>query len=332
MAQPGFWDDSEAAQRTVKELKRHKGRIGPVVELAGLVEDLEVLLELAESEDDAEAAAEVERDAGVAEERLEQLEFRLAMGDPHDPLGCYLSVHAGAGGTDAADWAAMLARMYTRYADGKGWSVEEIDSIPAEEAGVRKAVYRVEGDYAFGYLKNEAGVHRLVRLSPFDANNRRQTSFASVDVVPDVEEEEIEVDEGDLKIDTYRAGGAGGQHVNKTDSAVRITHLPTGIVVQCQSERSQHKNRATAMTLLRLKLYRAREAERDRELQAKYSQKSDNEFGSQIRSYVLHPYQMVKDLRSGQQTSDTQGVLDGEIDAFVEAEMRRRRHEAKAAE
>ncbi len=324
MSQPGFWDNSESAQKTVKELKRHKGRITPALELDQSVEDLTVLHELAEEVDDAETAAEVERDAGVLEAKLERLEFRLAMSDPNDVLACYLSVNAGAGGTDAADWAAMLARMYTRYSEDRGWKVEEVDSVPAEEAGVRKVTFKVEGEYAFGYLKNEAGVHRLVRLSPFDANNRRQTSFASVDVVPDVEEEDVHVDESDLKIDTYRAGGAGGQHVNKTDSAVRITHIPTGIVVQCQSERSQHKNRASAMTLLRLRMIQSKQDERDRELRAAYSQKSDNEFGSQIRSYVLHPYQMVKDLRSGHQTGDTQGVLDGEIEDFIEAEMRRR--------
>ena len=233
---------------------------------------------------------------------------------------------------DAADWASMLVRMYVRYAERSGWDVELVDEVPAEEAGVRKATYKISGEWATGYLKNEIGVHRLVRLSPFDAANRRQTSFASVDVVPEIEEGEIDVNEKDLQIDTYRAGGAGGQHVNKTDSAVRITHIPTGIVVQCQSERSQHKNRKTAMALLVAKLYRARELEREEELKKAYSAKGDIDFGYQIRSYVLHPYQMVKDLRTGEQTADTQGVLDGKIQTFIEAHMRTKMQEGAASQ
>jgi peptide chain release factor 2 len=303
-------------------MKFLKGRVGPVATLAKTAGDAAELLELAEAEDDADTLAEVQREVEELEKELYDLEFKLAMSDPHDIFPCYLSVHAGAGGTDAADWASMLARMYSRYAERNGWKVELVDEVPAEEAGVRKATYKISGEWATGYLKNEIGVHRLVRLSPFDAANRRQTSFASVDVVPEIEEGEIDVNEKDLQIDTYRAGGAGGQHVNKTDSAVRITHIPTGIVVQCQSERSQHKNKKTAMALLTAKLYRAREIEREEELKKAYSAKGDIDFGYQIRSYVLHPYQMVKDLRTSHQTGNTQGVLDGDIQDFIEAHMR----------
>ncbi len=328
MAKPGFWNDPDQARRTVEELKREKGRVGRVLELAAELDDLELLHELAEAEDDAGTEAEVLRDAQALVEQLDDLEFHLAMNDPHDPGGCYVSIHAGAGGTDAADWAQMLGRMYEKYCESKGWKVEEIDVVPAEEAGVRKLIIRVDGEYAHGYLRQEAGVHRLVRLSPFDANQRRQTSFASVDVAPDVEEVELEIDENDLKIDTYRAGGAGGQHVNKTDSAVRITHIPTGIVVQCQNERSQHKNKRAAMTLLKVRMYKHQEQARRKEQQAAYDQKGDNEFGYQIRSYVIHPYQMVKDLRSGHQTGNIEAVLEGDIDAFITAQMRSREPES----
>lgn len=322
MSDASFWDDSASAQATVKEVNTLANRIKPVVAAAQEADDMADLLELAELEEDAEVLESIEADAAALATRLEGLEFRIAMSDPNDPLPCYLSVHAGAGGTDAADWAEMLARMYVRYSERQGWSVEEVDRVNSEEAGVRKATYKISGEYAFGYLKNEIGVHRLVRLSPFDAQNRRQTSFASVDVVPEVADEDVEIDDKDLQIDTYRAGGAGGQHVNKTDSAVRITHVPTGIVVQCQSERSQHKNKRTALQLLMAKLNRAKELEREEAVQKAYSAKGDIDFGYQIRSYVLHPYQMVKDLRTGHQTAQTQFVLDGDIQDFIEANMR----------
>ncbi len=330
MAKPGFWDDQTRARKTVQELKFLKRRLGPVQALAGEFEDLTVLLELAESEDDADTLGEVATGADALAGQLESLEFQLSMDDPHDVLPCYLSVHAGAGGTDAADWAQMLGRMYARYAERRGWKIEEVDSVPAEEAGVRKVTYKFSGEWATGYLKNEIGVHRLVRLSPFDAAHRRQTSFASVDVVAELEEGEIDVADSDLRIDTYRAGGAGGQHVNKTDSAVRITHIPTGIVVQCQSERSQHKNKRTAMALLVAKMYRQRELEKQQELKKAYGEKGEINFGYQIRSYVLHPYQMVKDLRSSHQTGNTQNVLDGDIHDFIEAHMRFRRESGDA--
>jgi len=322
MSEPGFWNDQNKAKRTVQQMKFLRGRVGPAAKLVSDGADLKELLELADMEDDADTLAEVERESVRIEGELDQLEFTLAMSDPHDAFACFLSAHAGAGGTDAADWAQMLSRMYVRYAERRGWKVELIDEVLAEEAGVRKVTYKITGEWATGYLKNEIGVHRLVRLSPFDAANRRQTSFASIDVVPVIEEGEIDINDKDLQIDTYRAGGAGGQHVNKTDSAVRITHVPSGIVVQCQSERSQHKNKKTAMAMLTAKLYRAREIERETELKQAYDAKGGIDFGYQIRSYVLHPYQMVKDLRTSHQTGNTQGVLDGDIHAFIEANMR----------
>ncbi len=324
MSQPGFWNDQNKARKTVQDMKFLRGRVGPVAKLLTDAQDMRELLELAEMEDDAGTLAEVGREAERIDDILGQLEFTLAMSDPHDSFPCYLSAHAGAGGTDAADWALMLSRMYVRYAERQGWKVELVDEVPAEEAGVRKITFKISGEWATGYLKNEIGVHRLVRLSPFDAANRRQTSFASIDVVPEIEEGEIEINDKDLRIDTYRAGGAGGQHVNKTDSAVRITHVPTGIVVQCQSERSQMKNKRTAMSMLSAKLYRAREIERESELKQAYDAKGGIDFGYQIRSYVLHPYQMVKDLRTSHQTANTQGVLDGDIQAFIDAHMRHR--------
>jgi peptide chain release factor 2 len=326
MGEPGFWDDQARRDKTVKELKFLKGRIAPVVEMARETDDLVVLAEMAEEAADEKELATVSADADKLTKRLDELEFKLAMSDPHDVLPCFMTFHAGAGGTDAADWAAMLARMYGRYAERMGWSVEELDMTPAEEAGFRRATYKVTGDWAFGYLKNEIGVHRLVRMSPFDAAHRRQTSFASVDVSPELEEGEIEIDQNDLRIDTYRSGGAGGQHVNKTESAIRITHIPTGIVVQCQNERSQHKNKRAALGMLEAKLYQLRETEKDKELKKAYGEKAEIDFGYQIRSYVMAPYQQVKDLRTDFTTSNVQGVLDGEIQELIDAHMKFKSH------
>ena len=324
MAKPGFWDNPEESQDTVKRLKALKSAIDPWADLDQGVEDAEVLLTVAEEEDDQAAAADLEAEVAVIEKRIDKLEFRAVMDDPHDSLDCYLSIHAGAGGTDAADWAEMLLRLYSRFCENRGWSVELVDRQAAEEAGIRKATLHVKGSYAAGYLKAEVGVHRLVRLSPFDAAHRRQTSFASVDAVPQVDEKEIEIAEEDIRIDTFRAGGAGGQHVNVTDSAVRITHVPSGIVVQCQNERSQHKNRKTAMMLLKAKLYRLREQEKQEELKKIYGEKGEIAWGYQIRSYVLHPEKRVKDLRTGLETSDVESILDGEIEDFIEAYLRSR--------
>lgn len=325
MADPGFWEIPEPARKpVVQELKFLKGRTAPLLKLVKEADDLVTLHELAEEAGDDATRDEADRECHRVVAALDQLEFTLAMADPHDVLPCFLSVQAGTGGTDAADWAAMLLRMYARYAERKGWSVEEVESTPAEEAGVRRALVRVTGDWAYGHLKSEIGTHRLVRISPFDANARRQTAFAAVDVVPEIEEEEVTIDEKDLRIETMRSGGAGGQHVNKTESAVQILHIPTGIIVRCQSERSQHKNRKTAMTLLQAKLFRMRELEREKELKTAYGEKGEIGFGYQRRSYVLHPYQQVKDLLTEVETSDTEGVLDGEIDRFVEASLRKR--------
>jgi peptide chain release factor 2 len=324
MAQPGFWDNQERRQKAVGELKFLKGRITPVVQMAREAEDLQVLVEMAEEAKDEKELASAEADVEKLTKRLDDIEFKLAMSDPHDVLPCFVTFHAGAGGTDAADWASMLARMYARYAERMGWTVEELDMTPAEEAGFRRATYKISGDWAFGYLKNEIGVHRLVRMSPFDAAHRRQTSFASVDVSPELEEGEIEIEDKDIRVDTFRAGGAGGQHVNKTESAIRITHIPTGIVVQCQNERSQHKNKRAAMGMLEAKLYQLRETEKDKELKKAYGEKAEIDFGYQIRSYVLAPYQQVKDLRTDHQSSDVQGILDGDIQAFIDAHMRDR--------
>ncbi len=319
MGKASFWDSQETAQKTVKELKALKTVLDPWTDVAAAVQDAADLLDMAEEEADEATGAEVETELTTLEKRVDKLEFQATMADPHDALDCYLSIHAGAGGTDAADWAEMLLRLYTRWCERRGFDIELINKLNAEEAGIRKATLKVSGPYAAGYLRAEMGVHRLVRLSPFDAANRRQTSFASVDVVPVIEEAEIEIDEGDLRIDTYRAGGAGGQHVNVTDSAVRITHLPTNIVVQCQNERSQHKNKATAMKMLRARLYEKERQERDAEKNQQNAQKQQIAFGSQIRNYVLAPYRLVKDLRSKLESGDVDRVLDGDLGRFMHA-------------
>ena len=319
MGKPGFWDNPDAAQDTVRALKTVKAVLDPWGEVAAELSDVEVLLEVAAEEGDEDTAAELVRELGKLEARTDKLEFQASMADRHDALDCYLSIHSGAGGTDAADWAEMLVRLYGRYCERQGWSVELMDKQDAEEAGIRRATLHIKGPYASGYLRSELGVHRLVRLSPFDAAHRRQTSFASVDVVPEIKEVEIEINEDDLRIDRFRAGGAGGQHVNVTDSAVRITHIPTGIVAACQNERSQHKNKKTAMALLKAKLYQMRDEAKQEELKKMYGEKGEIAWGYQIRSYVMHPYKLVKDLRTGVETSNVEGVLDGEIDDFIEA-------------
>jgi peptide chain release factor 2 len=255
--------------------------------------------------------------------KADDLEFKTLLNEETDVNNAILNVNAGAGGTEACDWAAMILRMYTMWAESKGYKVTWLDQLQGEEAGIKSATLLMAGPYAYGYLKAEAGVHRLVRISPFDSNKRRHTSFASVDVIPEVSDDiKIEVKEADLKIDTYRAGGKGGQHVNKTDSAVRITHIPTGIVTQCQNERSQFKNRSMAMKLLRAKLYEAERRKKAKEIETAYDSKKDIEWGSQIRSYVLHPYKMVKDHRTGFEVGNAQGVLDGKLDGFIEAYLK----------
>ena len=266
------------------------------------------------------------KDSETLNQDIESLEFKVFLSAENDIKPAILSIHAGAGGTEACDWVTMLLRMYTRWAEKKGYTIETVDFLPGEETGIKNITTIISGDYAYGYLKNEIGVHRLVRISPFDANRRRHTSFASVDVIPEMEEEiEIDIEENDLKIDTFRAGGPGGQHVNVTDSAVRITHLPSGIVVQCQSERSQYKNKQTALKVLKSRLYESYQQERLKKLEEGWDEKKDIAWGSQIRSYILQPYCLVKDHRTGLEAGNVQAVMDGEIDPFIFAELKRQK-------
>jgi peptide chain release factor 2 len=329
MAQPGFWDDAEKAQRLVQQKKLCVEVVGPIEALQRLLDDAGVLLELGAEDPDAvdHDLEEIERQV---EARLHELEFQLMLGGEHDQRNAIITLQPGAGGVDASDWAEMLLRMYVKWSPNHDYEVEELDLQPAEEAGIKNATIRVKGPYAYGRLKAEQGVHRLVRISPFDGNARRQTSFASVEVVPEFDEDvKVDLVDKDLKIDTYRSSGAGGQHVNKTESAIRITHLPTGIVVTCQNERSQHKNRESAMRTLRGKLYQLELAKREAELAKFYGDRGSISWGNQIRSYVLQPYQMVKDLRTDHETSDVHGVLDGDIDPFIEAYLKQKRAEPK---
>src|SRR5262249_45161726 len=284
--------------------------------------EAEVLLELAEEASDEASAKEVETSVASVKKALDDIEFKRMLSGELDGGGAIVQITSGAGGVDASDWAQMLMRMLIRFAERKGWKVEVLDEAPAEEAGIKQATFTVAGDYAYGLMKAENGVHRLVRVSPFDANGRRQTSFAAVTVTPDIDDDiEVQINEADLRIDTYRAGGAGGQHVNKTDSAVRITHLPTKIVVQCQNERSQHSNKAKAMKLLRARLYDYELAKREAKAAEEAKNRLDIEWGSQIRSYVLFPYQQVNDHRTELKTSDVEGVLDGDLDELIRTHL-----------
>jgi peptide chain release factor 2 len=325
MGAAGFWDDPEAARDVVSELKSLKGIVAPLTDLCKRVEDLEILHELAAEEGSEEVLGETVVEARRVTAELQRLELQALLSGPHDDGNCYFSIHAGAGGTESCDWAEMLLRMYLRYFERTAYQVKEIDRVEGEEAGIRSVTLHVTGPYACGYLSCERGVHRLVRISPFDAQHRRHTSFASVDVLPELEEIEVDINwEQDVREDTYRASGAGGQHVNKVSSAVRLTHVPTGIVVQCQNERSQHKNRAEAEKMLAAKLYQRQQAQRDAELAKMYGDKGEIAFGNQIRSYVLYPYQLVRDERTDLKVSQTEKVLDGEIQEFIDAYLRYR--------
>jgi peptide chain release factor 2 len=326
MGKPGFWDNQERASGIITELKALTAIVEPIQALLKKVEDMGVLVELVkESGGDAEIMDELEAECGRFGKQLERIETMSLLSQPSDTKNCYFTIQAGAGGTESCDWAEMLLRMYLRYFERAGYQVEEMSRHDGEEAGIQNTQLYVKGPYASGYLSCEMGVHRLVRVSPFDSAGRRHTSFASVDVLPEFDDIEIEIDwDKEVREDVYRSGGAGGQHVNKTSSAIRLTHLPTGAVVACQNERSQHQNRALARKMLMSKLYRMEEAKRNAELSKLYGEKGDIAFGSQIRSYVLYPYQMVKDHRTSVETSDTEGVLDGELQDFIDAELRRR--------
>jgi peptide chain release factor 2 len=327
MATQGFWDNPDRANERVAILKQARGIVESLDEVVTGLGDLDVYIELAEGEGEA-GVKELERTVDDLEEKVDALELRTLLSGRYDDCGALITIQSGAGGTDASDWAEMLLRMYGRWAERAGFKAKLLDALEHEEAGIKWATLQVTGPLAFGYLSAEMGVHRLVRISPFDAQGRRQTSFAAVDVIPDIEEDEAEpIDEKDLRIDTYRAGGKGGQHVNKTESAVRITHAPSGLVVQCQSERSQHKNKATAMKMLAARLAQLKEMERTAEIQSLYDNKGQIAWGNQIRSYVMAPYTLVKDHRTSHETGNVQAVLDGDIQGFIESYLK---HRAKA--
>jgi peptide chain release factor 2 len=318
MSAPGFWDNPEAAQEVGRKRSRVEKRINSAQSIDTKYEELDVMLDLQKEGEKVEG--DIEALVAALETEVTSVEMTMKLSGEHDDRDAILAIHPGAGGTESQDWADMLLRMYLRFCERRGWSTEMVDYQAGEEAGIKSATVMGRGDYAYGYLKSEHGVHRLVRISPYDAAKRRHTSFASVYVYPDIDEEiEIEINDKDLRVDTYRSSGAGGQHVNVTDSAIRITHLPSGIVVTCQNERSQHKNRATAMRLLKARLHQ-QEVDKRKEEQAKIEgEKKEIGFGSQIRSYVLQPYQMIKDLRTGHEVGDIQRILDGDLNEFVEA-------------
>jgi len=326
MASPTFWDNQEEAQKVIGQVNGLKSVISGIVAFQKRLDDVKTLQELVEeaSEEEGEPYLEEMVEAsGKLYSELDDLEIASFLSGPHDACNAIVSIHAGAGGTESCDWADMLLRLYLRWAERRGFQTEIQDLQPGEEAGISRATFRVIGPNAYGYSKAERGVHRLVRISPFDSNKRRHTSFASVDVIAEIEDDiELDIKEDDLRIDTFRASGKGGQHVNKTDSAVRITHLPTNIVVSCQNERSQHKNKATAMKVLKARLYEKMEDEKRAEMEKFYGEKGEIGWGNQIRSYVFQPYQMVKDLRTGVETSNIQDVMDGDIDRFINAWLR----------
>lgn len=322
MAEGDFWSDQDRANQTIQQLKALKLQRDPIIRFEQGLHDLAELLSLTHADDHA-SLAQLGTDLTDLERQFGQLEIQRLLGGPVDGKSAILSVHSGAGGTESCDWTEMLLRMYRRWADERGLATEVIELVPGEEAGVKTATLIMRGPYAYGYLQSEEGVHRLVRISPFDANKRRHTSFASVDVVPETDEDvPVEIKDGDLRIDVYRSSGKGGQSVNTTDSAVRVTHLPTGIVVTCQDERSQLQNKAKALRVLKARLADQERRKREEAAAREYHSKQKIEWGSQIRSYVLHPYNMVKDHRTGEETGNAQAVLDGTLEAFMEAYLK----------
>ena len=329
ISKPDFWTDSKRAERLITEFKSAKAINEPYVKLFKQCNEIRELLDITE-EGDEESLKELNKDTNALEKDIDAMEFSSLLNQEDDKSNAIMSINAGAGGTESCDWASMLFRMYAKWAEKKGFKVSLIDMLPGEEAGIKNLTAIIKGVYAYGYLKTENGVHRLVRISPFDANKRRHTSFASVDVIPEISDKiEIKINEADLRIDTYRSSGAGGQHVNVTDSAVRITHAPTNIVVQCQNERSQHKNKAMALKVLKARLYELEREKKMKEIEKQYAEKREIAWGSQIRSYVMHPYSMVKDHRTNYETSNTQAVMDGNIDGFIEAYLRKQAEEGK---
>jgi len=326
MSQPSFWDSQEKAQKVIAEVNQIKGTVEQIEKFYKELADLDTMVELVQESDESEAGEYLEEIVSVAPKMmaaLDTLEIQSFLSGPHDKANAILSINPGAGGTESCDWAEILLRMYTRWGERRGFTVELQDLQSGDEAGITGATLRIAGPNAYGYAKAERGVHRLVRISPFDSNSRRHTSFTSVDVIAEIEEDiDLDIDEEDLRIDVYRASGKGGQHVNRTESAVRITHLPTNIVAACQNERSQHKNKLTAMKMLKSRLYEKLQDEKRAEMERFYGDKGDIAWGNQIRSYVFQPYQMVKDLRTGTETGNIQAVMDGEIDPFINAWLR----------
>ena len=323
MEAPGYWDDVERSQAGMKELNGLKEEKEQFESLQGQYEDIETLLEMGYEENDASLIPEIQAELDDFVEKLESMRIRTLLSGEYDRNNAILKLNAGAGGTESCDWAGMLYRMYTRWAERKGFSVEVLDYLDGDEAGIKSVTFQVNGENAYGYLKSEKGVHRLVRISPFNAQGKRQTSFVSLDVMPDIEDDiDIEVNQDDLRIDTYRSSGAGGQHINKTSSAIRITHIPTGIVVQCQNERSQHQNKDKAMQMLKAKLYLLEQQKQAEKLSGIRGEVSDIAWGNQIRSYVMQPYTMVKDHRTSAEVSNVDAVLDGRIDTLINAYLK----------
>ena len=325
MEEPDFWNDVEESQRITQELKSLKTCVEQIDNLDQQHEDMQVLLEMAYEEEDAETAKELEAELEAFEAQFEEIRIRTLLSEEYDSENAIVTLHAGEGGTESCDWAQMLYRMYCRWAEKKGFSVQVLDYLEGDIAGIKGVTFQVNGENAYGYLQSEKGVHRLVRISPFNAAGKRQTSFASCDVVPDIEDDiDIDIADEDIKIDTYRASGAGGQHINKTDSAIRITHLPTGIVVQCQNERSQHHNKDKAMQMLKAKLYMLKQQEMADKVSDIRGEVKEIGFGNQIRSYVMQPYTLVKDRRTNEESSNVNAVLDGDLDRFINAYLKYR--------